>query len=1172
MKYLKATLLGSGALASLLLSASLVSCQDEDFGYTTQEIRDSVYARNFEKMYGKIAEDQIWDFSSYNLSKLGLTGGPEVDVSNALTTRAANTYLKTTYDDWYTITRKTIIWLNEHMKEKENNKDKVMSFSLKQNGDFYILPIYQGQSGMIWDFYLEDNNGAHLIWQKSDDFQYTEDYTKWEEYHYNSGAGETPNFGQRLVLSTPFSHLNGANNNGTGIRLRFVLPKGMSELKGSFYLKNGNDPIKIDNNYNSWFDESENQLSKDSNGGTGDFHFKNEYNTEINESGYLNAPEGRATNQVNLTKLVGYEKNGVKIGDNFENLIFIGSNISSTGQTLGDSFCFYTWSAKRIRVYTKYGYTATAPTSLKNFDGSGNNVAYLEGHTISKNDIQSKLIKIDASKINGIFNFNLKTTARTDGDIGLSDLFEDHRSNSEPSMMRAITELSGSSDFLTEQGKTDLKDEFNRLAGSTILPDNNFEYMVIGCEDASGGKFNSAGTAKLDSDWDFNDVVFLLVAPKLPDLYEKTIEKRYMIEDLGSTFDFDFNDIIVDVKEEHVRKLSSPYQYTFTQTATIKHLCGTIPFQIWLGDQQFGTKPMLGHNGTDEYGFTPRGNDYTWTVTKSGTLPSGDIDAAKLEASYKSLREGLWDPDKNNIKVYVWTAAGTDGTGSDIYWDGAGTSVDNIKNGNLTNTQGLQLVEFPKNGKFPYIIATDPSVPWMKELVSIPRYWFKTSPVDEWYEYNQTEKPNWGDLENEFTIPNAYAGKEFNYSPKYSYINGFYYPSITLGSELKNNRSYNGDDDIKVTFLLPPNSTFSGRYKGTGSNNQEVTCPSDGYFEVKNPTNEPVFITSTITDPALKLAAQNGNLILESNAQTDCSFNDVDYDHVRIFLDTKTKQISNNEILLENGFWTCKEWAESYKPSINLTGCANWPNEIYVGSKIRIYYDNYLSNNSAEGNVQIVLNEGWGTYQINATSSDQTNNVLTYNLTEEMLIQLRQNGTIKLNGNNIAISSITLEKSTATVTTLINCDFTDISKLDNTNVAVWLASGDYEGQFAVNYDNSGNLWIKNAANRNNNYDTQLALLLDNSYLYGYLVVKFDYWSSQNVAIYNQLNCAAGNIHNPLGELNFTTSRQTLEKVIPITDDMIKDGKGLSRIVLHLSPAGTENATYCFDNISVKLRR
>ncbi len=65
----------------LVTSLMATSCHEEDFGYTSFEI---AYKTNFEKQYGKIKPDQTWDFSSHNLRKLGLVGGP----SYAAMTRA----------------------------------------------------------------------------------------------------------------------------------------------------------------------------------------------------------------------------------------------------------------------------------------------------------------------------------------------------------------------------------------------------------------------------------------------------------------------------------------------------------------------------------------------------------------------------------------------------------------------------------------------------------------------------------------------------------------------------------------------------------------------------------------------------------------------------------------------------------------------------------------------------------------------------------------------------------------------------------------------------------------------------------------------------------------------------------------------------------------------------
>lgn len=62
---------------------------------------------------------------------------------------------------------------------------------------------------------------------------------------------------------------------------------------------------------------------------------------------------------------------------------------------------------------------------------------------------------------------------------------------------------------------------------------------IIGCEDAG--------------DNDFEDLVFMAYGiPTIKEVeeYYETFTKRYMVEDLGDTDDFDFNDLVVDVSKK----------------------------------------------------------------------------------------------------------------------------------------------------------------------------------------------------------------------------------------------------------------------------------------------------------------------------------------------------------------------------------------------------------------------------------------------------------------------------------------------------------------------------------------------------------------------------------------------------------------------------------------------
>lgn len=203
--------------------------------------------------------------------------------------------------------------------------------------------------------------------------------------------------------------------------------------------------------------------------------------------------------------------------------------------------------------------------------------------------------------------------------------------------------------------------------------DKENEVMVIACEDAN----------LKDSDWDMNDVVFLVYGdPKIPqpvDIEEdertKITSTRYMIEDLGSTDDFDFNDIVLDVTQEVVEKLItengvliSTEEVSKSQKATLRHLGGTIPFSLWIGDTQlFNNEP--GQMGK--------------------TFADGEREFI--------LANKEWDPKTNNIRVTVR---------------------------DLNNKELVHEYKFPENGAAPMIIAVPLDTEWMSERTSITSEWF----------------------------------------------------------------------------------------------------------------------------------------------------------------------------------------------------------------------------------------------------------------------------------------------------------------------------------------------------------------------------------------------------------------------------------------------------------------
>ena len=228
-----------------------------------------------------------------------------------------------------------------------------------------------------------------------------------------------------------------------------------------------------------------------------------------------------------------------------------------------------------------------------------------------------------------------------------------------------------------DEGRCNVGDQESSLNGMMLalqdvprpanIPDD-YETMIIGCEDAHLSL----------SDHDMNDVVFLVYGKSVPKpikieqgspIYEsKTV--RYMIEDLGSTDDFDFNDIVIDVTESTAKTpvyvndvLSRWNMGATTQKAVIRHLGGILPFTLTIGNTEL---PEMGGQNTFQ-------SDPNLSFDVTG-----------------------WNMNTHNVSVEV----------------------------QQQNNQGVFKVTFPKAGEAPMIIAVDPWENWMSERKSVPESWF----------------------------------------------------------------------------------------------------------------------------------------------------------------------------------------------------------------------------------------------------------------------------------------------------------------------------------------------------------------------------------------------------------------------------------------------------------------
>jgi len=179
-----------------------------------------------------------------------------------------------------------------------------------------------------------------------------------------------------------------------------------------------------------------------------------------------------------------------------------------------------------------------------------------------------------------------------------------------------------------------------------------------------------------DGDGDYSDVICLVNDLHYPE--PEPIVKRYLIEDLGDSDDFDFNDVVVDCEDDGKGN----------KIAKIRAMGGTYDFTLNIGGATWNKQ-------NDGANLNPKVE-----VTDMVNTKPGEIDYTKVLATFSIPN---WDPSQNNISITIQEA-----TYNQIY-----------------------TIQFPHVGAIPMIVAVSPEVLWMTERSSVPGSWWKESSSEE---------------------------------------------------------------------------------------------------------------------------------------------------------------------------------------------------------------------------------------------------------------------------------------------------------------------------------------------------------------------------------------------------------------------------------------------------------
>ncbi len=222
----------------------------------------------------------------------------------------------------------------------------------------------------------------------------------------------------------------------------------------------------------------------------------------------------------------------------------------------------------------------------------------------------------------------------------------------------------------------------------------------IDCPYMSGGRYRS--------------LVLMMVGQHLPEVVyvrddredTKAVEacvsgKRFMIEDLGSASDFDFNDVVVDVEEIEStpivisQKTKSGINGKLTSiqlgeaqplqtVATVRCLCGTLPFKLYIGEDSFGPVTDPTNQQQTRLQLQNQALDHEPTFFRAPVDRIGWQPNVRMSVS-------AWDPSMNNLSVEVWP------------------------NGSEDLRVGGWKADFPHAGEVPFMMALPTSTSWSAE-------------------------------------------------------------------------------------------------------------------------------------------------------------------------------------------------------------------------------------------------------------------------------------------------------------------------------------------------------------------------------------------------------------------------------------------------------------------------
>lgn len=241
-------------------------------------------------------------------------------------------------------------------------------------------------------------------------------------------------------------------------------------------------------------------------------------------------------------------------------------------------------------------------------------------------------------------------------------------------------------------------------------------------EDAPLSKSNNKGQIFRSYDHDYNDFM-LKITPRPVESTYNSSSVRVMCEDLGGSFDWDFNDIVYDLKFEQ----GAHQNEHATITITLQAVGGTLPIHMIVKGQDMGElHERLGGQTIGADGlFTPINVGEGQTGKKPIELTKIDLGRDKMPDGY-DFRQIV-----HEISLQV----------CEEHYSTRGTRAGETSSSSSTTTEVSHIINFPdaEGDKAPQCFMTSVGTEWPDELQNIGK---KYSEFNDWVK-NQASNNDW---------------------------------------------------------------------------------------------------------------------------------------------------------------------------------------------------------------------------------------------------------------------------------------------------------------------------------------------------------------------------------------------------------------------------------------------